>query len=108
MITYPPVNAPAFVHQAWDEATENMSEGDKLIMQLHMHTATYGVLIDGVSTKEPLSPESQWSPAGWEKLLAELNAALDFAVSMEGWNRGNLVRQDFYNKFESELSQQIG
>ena len=106
MITFPPVNAPASVHQAWDKATENMSEGDKMIMQLHMHTATYGIEINGVSTKEPLTPEQQWSTTGTQKLLSELRGALDFSVAMEGWKRTNLVRQDFFNKFENELARQ--
>ena len=106
MITFPPVNAPASVHQAWEKATENMSEGDKLMMQLHMHTATYGIQIEGVSGKDPLPPEQQWSPQGWKKLLEEVRGALDFSVAMDGWTRTNLLRQDFFNKFEDALSQQ--
>lgn len=108
MITFPPVNAPASVHQAWEKATENMSEGDKMTMQLHMHTATYGIHIDGVASKEALPPDQQWSPAGWQQLLKELRGALDFAVSMDGWTRTNLLRQDFFNKFENELTQNTG
>ena len=108
MVTFPPINAPDSVFQAWDKATENMSEGDEMVMQLHMHTATYGALVDGVATKEPLSPEQQWSAAGWKQLLKELRGALDFSVALDGWTRNNLVRQDFFNKFESELSQQTG
>ncbi|MEH6652442.1 MAG: hypothetical protein V7707_20695 [Motiliproteus sp.] len=106
MITFPPVNAPAHVQDAWDKATENMSEGDKMTMQLHMHIATYGAQIDGISTKAPLSPEQQWSPEGWQKLLEEVRGALDFSVSMDGWTRTNLVRQDFFDKFENQLSHQ--
>lgn len=106
MITFPPVNAPESVRQAWDKATENMSEGDKLMMQLHMHTATYGIQIEGVSGKDPLPPEQQWSPQGWKKLLEEVRGALDFSVAMDGWTRTNLLRQDFFNKFEDALSQQ--
>lgn len=106
MITFPSVNAPVHVQDAWDKATENMSEGDKLMMQLHMHTATYGIHIDGVATKEPLHPEQQWSPAGSQKLLEEVRGALDFSVAMNGWTRTNLIRQDFFDKFEGELSRQ--
>lgn len=108
MITFPPVNAPAAVHRAWEKATENMSEGDKMTMQLHMHTATYGIHIDGVASKEALPPDQQWSPTGWQQLLKELRGALDFAVSMDGWTRTNLLRQDFFNKFENELTQSTG
>ncbi|BBB27102.1 hypothetical protein [Amphritea japonica] len=108
MVTFPPVNAPPSVHKAWDSATENMSEGDKMTLQLHMHIATYGIQMDGVPSKAALPPEQQWSPAGWQKLLAELKGALDFSVSMDGWTRTNLVRQDFFNKFENELSQRAG
>lgn len=104
MITFPPVNAPASVFKAWEKATENMSEGDKLTMQLHMHTAVYGVQIEGQPSKPSLSPEDQWSTAGWQKLLENLRAALDFSVAMDGWSRTNVVQQDFYDKFENELS----
>ncbi|WP_210395140.1 hypothetical protein [Motiliproteus sediminis] len=108
MITFPPVNAPASVHQAWEKATAQLSEGDKMTMQLHMHSATYGIRIDGVATKQALPPEEQWSSAGWQKLLESVRAGLDFAVSMDGWTRTNLLRQDFFNKFENELTQRIG
>lgn len=103
MITFPPLNAPPSVHEAWDKATENMAEGDKMIMQLHMHTAVYGFQIEGFPTKEPLSPEAQWSETGWQQLLATLHSALEFSVGMDGWTRGNVVRQDFYDRFENEL-----
>jgi hypothetical protein len=106
MVTFPPVNAPASVQLAWDKATEKLSEGDKLIMQLHMHTATYGIQIDGVPSKEPLPPAQQWSEEGWKNLLEEVRGALDFSVAMDGWTRTNLLRQDFFNKFEHELSNQ--
>lgn len=106
MITFPPVNAPESVHQAWDKATEGMDEGDKMIMQLHMHIATYGIEMEGVDTKEALPPEEQWSSTGWQQLLKELRSALEFSVALDGWDRTNLVRQDFYDKFESELTQQ--
>ena len=76
-----------------------------MTLQLHMHIATYGIQMEGVPSKAALPPEQQWSPAGWQKLLAELKGALDFSVSMDGLTRTNLVRQDFFNKFENELSQ---
>ncbi|WP_292950517.1 MULTISPECIES: hypothetical protein [unclassified Neptuniibacter] len=106
MVTFPPINAPDSVHQAWEKATEGMAEGEKMIMQFHMHVATYGLEINGQNTKEALPPEEQWSSTGWQQLLKELRSALEFSVAMDGWDRTNLVRQDFYDKFESELRQQ--
>ncbi|WP_415903482.1 hypothetical protein ACMXYR_07150 [Neptuniibacter sp. QD29_5] len=105
MVTFPPVNAPASVHKSWEAATEGMSEGDKMIMQLHMHHAVYGFQIEGIESKEALAPEDQWSTNGWQQLLKELRSALEFAVALDGWDRTNLVRQDFYDKFEAELQQ---
>lgn len=103
MITFPPLNAPPSIHAAWEKATENMAEGDKMIMQLHMHTAVYGFQIEGLPTKQPLSPEAQWSETGWQQLLVTLRSALEFSVGLDGWTRHNVVRQDFYDRFEGEL-----
>ncbi len=103
-ITFPPVNAPPGVKAAWDKATEGMAEGDKLIMELHMHTAVYGVNIEGVTSKKPLPPEQQWSSSGVDNLLKELRSALDFSVAQDGWNRTNIIRRDFFEKFESALN----
>jgi len=103
MLTFPPVNAPVSVQRAWDEATEGMSEQDKMIMQLHMHTMTYGINIEGVPTKQTLSPEDQWSSQGIEKLFESLRSALEFSVSLDGWDRFSLVKNDFFDKFEKAL-----
>ena len=103
-IRFPPVNAPASVHKAWEQASENMSEGDKLIMQLHMHHLVYGTHIDGLSTKQALPPEEQWSTAGWQKLLENARAALEFSVDREGWNHMNSVKRDLYNRLEEMFS----
>jgi len=103
MVTFPPLNAPHSIHAAWEKATKNMAEGDKMIMQLHMHTAVYGFQIEGQPTKQPLSPEAQWSETGWQQLLATLRSSLEFSVGMDGWTRMNVVRQDFYDRFEGEL-----
>jgi hypothetical protein len=105
MITFPPVNAPVSVQRAWDEATEGMSEQDKMIMQLHMHTMTYGIHIDGVPTQQASSPEDQWSKKGLEQLMENLKSALEFSVSLDGWDRFNLVKNDFYDKFEEALEE---
>jgi len=103
MLTFPPVNAPVSVQRAWDEATEGMSEEDKMIMQLHMHTMTYGINIEGVPTKQTLSPEDQWSSQGIEQLFENLRSALEFSVSLDGWDRFSLVKNDFFDKFEKAL-----
>jgi hypothetical protein len=105
MITFPPVNAPVSVQRAWDEATEGMSEQDKMIMQLNMHTMTYGIHIDGVPTQQASSPEDQWSKKGLEQLMENLKSALEFSVSLDGWDRFNLVKNDFYDKFEEALEE---
>jgi hypothetical protein len=105
MIIFPPVNAPVSVQRAWDEATEGMSEQDKMIMQLNMHTMTYGIHIDGVPTQQASSPEDQWSKKGLEQLMENLKSALEFSVSLDGWDRFNLVKNDFYDKFEEALEE---
>lgn len=102
-ISFPPVNAPDHVKSAWDTATEGMAEADRLILELNMHHAVYGVQIDGVETKTALPPEQQWSAEGWQQLLSELEAALAFDVSMDGWDRYSLLKQDFYQKFDTAL-----
>jgi len=99
-IRFPPVNAPASVHKAWEQASENMSEGDKLTLQLHMHHLVYGIQIDGLSTKQALPPEEQWSKSGRQELLEYARSALEFSVSREGWNHMNSVKRDLFNRLE--------
>jgi len=106
MMTFPPVNAPESVQRAWDDATEGMSEQDKMAMQLHMHTMIYGIQIEGVSTPQALSPEAQWSENGIKQLFENLRSALEFSVSLDGWDRFNLVKNDFFDKFEKGLEEQ--
>ncbi len=106
MMTFPPVNAPESVQRAWDDATEGMSEQDKMVMQLHMHTMIYGIQIEGVSTPQALSPEAQWSENGIKQLFENLRSALEFSVSLDGWDRFNLVKNDFFDKFEKGLEEQ--
>jgi len=105
-MTFPPVNAPESVQRAWDDATEGMSEQDKMVMQLHMHTMIYGIQIEGVSTPQALSPEAQWSENGIKQLFENLRSALEFSVSLDGWDRFNLVKNDFFDKFEKGLEEQ--
>ena len=103
-VSFPPVNAPDSVHKAWDKATENLSDQDKMILQLQMHHQVYGFNIEGYGNKQALSPQDQWSSEGWKQLIADARAALEFAVGMDGWSRFNLLKEDFLNNFENELS----
>jgi len=103
-IVFPPVNAPSSVKAAWEEASANMSEQDKLVMQLQMHTAVYGVHIEGIPPKEALPPDQQWGEKGVEQLFNHLRSALEFAVSLDGWTDFNQDKRDFYDAFESALT----
>lgn len=103
-IAFPPVNAPAHIKTAWEQSTAHLSEQDKMMMELHSHVLTYGVMIDGKTTKAPLSPAEQWSPEGIKQWLIDARSALDFEVQYGGWTHSNLIKQDFYNRFEAELA----
>ncbi len=46
-ISFPPLDAPEQVKQAWLTATKDMNERDAAIQQLHMHHMLYGTHIDG-------------------------------------------------------------
>lgn len=105
MVTFPPVNAPLSVKLAWNDATEGMSEQDKMVMELNMHSMVYGTNIDGISSHKALPPEEQWSNKGIEELFINLRSALAFSVSLDGWERFNLVKKDFYDKFESAIEE---
>jgi len=45
-ITFPPVDAPEQLRQAWQTATQNMDEKDRALYQMRMHTMIYGIHID--------------------------------------------------------------
>lgn len=102
-IIFPPVNAPDHVQAAWKDATDGMDETDKMMLELHMHIAVYGVQIEGVTQKAALSPEQQWSQLGIEKLFSDLRGNLEFRVGLEGWTEHNVMLRDFYNRFENGL-----
>jgi len=106
-ISFPPVNAPARVHDAWEKATEGLSEWDKKTMELTMHISVYGIEINGQSTKQPLSPEQQWSKEGVEQWLATGRAGIEFDVNLNGWTRWNIVKQDFFNRFEAAIVDEL-
>lgn len=50
-VTFPPLDAPAQVKQAWLTATKDMNEGDMLTYQLEMHLMMYGMPIGGEQQK---------------------------------------------------------
>ena len=105
---FPPVNAPAYVHQAWEQATQGLSEFDKATLELTMHFAIYGVPIDGVNTTTPLSAEEQWSASGRADLFDKLYSNLEFRVGMEGWTDYNVMLQGVYQQFESAMQRMAG
>ena len=102
-IMFPPVNAPDYVKDAWDKSTEGLSFSDKAILELNLHTSVYGVDINGVPTKQPPSPEKQWSSKNLVAWFATLRSGLERSVQDEGWTHYNEVQRDFYDKFESLL-----
>jgi len=102
-IMFPPVNAPAYVKDAWDKSTEGLSFFDKAVLELNLHISVYGVEINGMSTKQPPSPEEQWSSTNLVEWFASLRNSLKFSVKEEGWTHFNKVQRDFYDKFESLL-----
>jgi hypothetical protein len=107
-VVFPPVNAPNGVKSAWESATAGMSEGDKLTLELRMHIAVFGINVEGVSQKQALSPDQQWSQSGIDNLFKDLRSNLDFRVNMEGWTEHNLMLKGFYERFESALNTSLG
>lgn len=107
-LIFPPVNAPAYVKAAWESATADMSGSDKMMLELSMYTAVFGVKIEGVQPKQVLSPEQQWSQQGINALFTGLRGNLEFRVNLEGWTDHNLMLQKFYVRFETALNQTSG
>ncbi|MFC3093271.1 hypothetical protein DRW07_03495 [Alteromonas sediminis] len=103
-VQFPPANAPQWVSDAWEEATKGMTWADRATAELHLHSAIYGINIDGVSSKTPLSPGEQWSEAGIKRLFKDLHGSLEFAVSLDGWTPQHKARLALYERFESALS----
>ncbi|MCF2948523.1 hypothetical protein L0668_10430 [Paraglaciecola aquimarina] len=103
-LVFPPVNAPDFVKQAWDEATKGMKETDVMMLQLHMHIAVFGVQIEGQAAKTPQAPEQQWSTEGIQKLFSGLYGALEFAVNLDGWTDNHKMKKAFYERFNQALA----
>ena len=102
---FPPVNAPQYVKDAWDKATEGLDFFDKATMELTMHHMVYGVQLDGIPSKSPQSPSQQWSINGLSALFGDLYSNLDFRVGMDGWTERNLSLQSVYQTFETALEQ---
>jgi len=102
-IQFPPANAPQWVKNAWDKATEGMDWGTIAIEQLNMHFAIYGIEIDGVNNKTALPPSQQWSQSGIQGLFDDLYSSLAFSVNLEGWTEKNKSRLGLYERFENAL-----
>lgn len=102
---FPPVNAPQYVKDAWNKATEGLDFFDKATMELTMHHMVYGVQLDGIPSKSPQSPSQQWSVNGLSALFGDLYSNLDFRVGMDGWTERNLSLQSVYQTFETALEQ---
>jgi hypothetical protein len=101
-VVFPPVNAPQSIKLAWVKATEDMSEGDKMLVEMHM--AVFGVNMDGKTNKPAVNPAQQWSQAGLANLLGNLRNGLEFDVSLDGWTQSNLLLKNFYDNLESALN----
>jgi hypothetical protein len=102
-IIFPPVNAPGFVKEAWGEATDGMTESDKMMLELRMHISIYGINLDGKNITA-LPPEQQWNSENIENLFSSLRDNLKFEVNREGWTEFNLMLKDFYDRFETSLN----
>lgn len=107
-IVFPPVNAPNFVKKAYEEATKGKEGIDLFSLELRMHLEIYGFNLGGKQTKQPLSPEQQWSPDGINNMFNNLYSNLDFRVGMEGWTQQNKDLKQFYNDFEAGLTGSVG
>jgi hypothetical protein len=75
-ITFPPLDAPEQVKQAWLTATQDMDEGDMMTYQLRMHTMLYGINVND-QTSKALAPTNQIDSyrEGVDKFLAWLEYA---------------------------------
>jgi hypothetical protein len=103
-IIFPLVNAPNGVTLAWGKATERIGEGDKMIIEMSIHMAIFGLNINGVMNKPAVDPVKQWGEAGIENLFNKLRGGLEFAVNMDGWSKHNLMLKSFYDNFEYTLN----
>jgi len=100
-VMFPPVNAPAHVKDAWDKSTEGLSFFDKAVLELNLHISVYGTEINGMATKQPPTPEQQWSSENLIEWFATLRNGLERSVKEEGWTHFNEVQRDFYDRFET-------
>ncbi len=103
-IQFPPVNAPQHIKNAWDKATEGLSEIDKATLELSLHITVYGVNIEGVEKPQPLHPSQQWSAQGLNGFFNDLYGNLEFRVGREGWTDYNKMLERVYQTFEQEIA----
>ncbi|NVK54138.1 MAG: hypothetical protein HWE26_00875 [Alteromonadaceae bacterium] len=105
-IRFPPVNAPASVKAAWDEATKDLPPFEKATMELTMHHMIYGTHLDipGAEKKQALPPEQQWNATNIQLLENYARSNLEFRVSYEGWTPYNEQLKAVYDSFFNTLS----
>ena len=75
-ITFPPLDAPEQVKQAWLTATQDMDEGDMMTYQLRMHIMLHGISVND-QTSKALAPTNEIDSyrEGVDKFLAWLEYA---------------------------------
>ncbi|MDC8829850.1 hypothetical protein [Alteromonas gilva] len=100
-IHFPPVNAPASVKAAWEEATADLAPFDKVTLELTMHHMVYGVNLDipGAVQKTPLPPEQQWNGTNIKRLENYARSNLEFRVNYDGWTPYNQQLKTVYDSF---------
>lgn len=103
-IQFPPANAPQHIKDAWNKATEGLSEIDKATLELSLHITVYGVNIEGVEKQQPLHPSQQWSGQGLNDFFNDLYGNLEFRVGREGWTDYNKMLERAYQAFEQEIA----
>jgi len=105
MIMFPLPDSPEFVKQAWTDATEGMTEMEKMTLQLDMYISIYGIQIDETAEKKTVNPAQLWSNEEISELMESLRDKLDFQVAIQGWTEHNKLKQRFYDGFEASLKQ---
>lgn len=103
-LMFPPVNAPSAVKDAWEKATQGLSEQEKLMLEIHAYDLTYGLTINDGLGKEQVPVSEQWSVEGIKQWFIKARDTLEFSVQHQGWTKHNLLLKDFYNNFEAALA----
>lgn len=93
-ITFPPVDAPEQLRQAWQTATQNMDEKDRMLYQMRMHIMLYGININDQPGRT-LTPSDQIDSCrlGLDKSLAWLEYT-KASLSVEQYERDKAFFSD--------------